>query len=245
MKKDWFKDWFASEYYLKIYEHRDETEAYNLVNLIQRTIEFTTKAKVLDICCGCGRHSLELAKRGYNVTGFDLSEFLILKAKEQRAALNEKNVKLRFLVKDMRKFNFRGKYDIAINVFSSFGYFESDEENFKMFRNTFYSLRGKGFFVFDFLNSGYVRKNLVPETISHIAGIKVIQKRYIENGFVFKNIIIGKEKFFERIKLYTPAELIKILSSTGFKVVKIFGDYYGERFSEENSARIIIFAMKV
>lgn len=245
MKEDWFKKWFASDYYLKVYEHRDEVEAYELVNLIQRTIDLSTKVKVLDICCGCGRHSLELAKRGYNVTGFDLSNFLILRAKERAATLNERGIKVQFLVKDMRRFNFHARYDLAINVFSSFGYFESDKENFSLFHNTFYSLRRKGFFVFDFLNSIYLRKNLIPQTISYVDGLKMIQKRRIEDGFVFKDIIIGREKFFERIKLYSYRELIKALSHHGFKIIKIFGNYYGERFSEENSERMIIFAMKV
>jgi len=244
MKEDWFKDWFASEYYRKIYNHRDEVEAYNLVNLIQRTLNFSTKVKVLDVGCGSGRHSLEFAKRGYDVTGIDFSRYLILQAKEQVSTLNEKNIKVRFIVKDMRKFNFRGRYDIVINVFSSFGYFKTDKENFKVFQNVFYSLKRKGFFVFDFLNSTYLSKNLVAQTILHIDGFKVIQKRHIENGFVYKDIIIGKQKFFERIKLYNKREIVNTLSNFGFCVFKVFGDYYGERFSEENSERMIIFAMK-
>lgn len=244
MKEDWFKNWFASEYYLKIYKHRDEVEAYDLVNLVQRTMNFRTKVKLLDIGCGCGRHSLEFAKRGYDVTGFDLSNFLILRAKEQVATLNEKDIKVRFIVKDMRDFNFRGRYDIAINVFSSFGYFKSDEENFKVFHNVYCSLKRKGCFVFDFLNPKYVRKNLVAQTTSYVDGIKVIQKRRIEDGFVFKDIIIEGKKFFERIKLYNRFELTKALLDCGFGINRIFGDYYGNRFSEENSERMIIFAIK-
>ncbi len=78
----WFEKWFSSKFYLDIYQHRDEEDARQMINLIQRSISVNTKAKVLDIACGSGRHSIELARRGFDVTGLDLSKFLIGEAKK-------------------------------------------------------------------------------------------------------------------------------------------------------------------
>ena len=202
MSKEWFKDWFSNEYYLELYKHRDEKEAIDLINLIQRSINLMNGYKVLDVCCGSGRHSIELAKRGCDVTGFDLSEYLIREANKLRKNIEERNLKLKFLIKDMRNFNFKKSFDVAINIFSSFGYFETDSENFRVFENVNSSLKKNGYFVFDFLNESFLRRNLIKKDFVIINDEKILQERRIENDFVFKDIKIGSKVYNERIKLY-------------------------------------------
>ena len=245
MSKDWYKDWFNNKLYLELYKHRDEAEAKDIVNLIQRCIPLKTNSKVLDVCCGAGRNSLELARRGYQVTGFDLSKFLINEAKKNLQGTIEKSLKIRFLIKDMRKFHFNKKYDIAVNIFTSFGYFESDDENFKVIKNVSDSVRKGGYFVFDYLNSEYLKSNLVTESKDIVNGKIVIQKRRIENNFVIKEIIIGKRKFSEILKLYSVTELKKILKNYRFIVKNVFGDYFGSRYFSRKSKRLIIIAQKI
>lgn len=245
----WYTDWFSSKYYLELYKHRDDEDARNLINLIQRTIHFPTDAKVLDICCGAGRHSIELARRGFNVTGFDLSRYLISAARLSLKKAEEKNLKVRFLIKDMRHFNFKAGFDAAVNVFTSFGYFEDDAENFTVFKNSYSSLSKGGYFVFDYLNEGYLRKNIVPSSRDKFGDKTVVQKRRIENGFVIKEIIIkeaGKERNYREIlKLYTYKQLRSALEQEGFEITSKFGDYYGNSFNAGKSKRIILFARKL
>lgn len=239
-EKNWYEKWFSNKYYLDIYKHRDEKEARDIINLFQRSVHLPSEAKVLDVCCGAGRHSIELARRGYTVTGFDLSEFLVSQAEESLKKAEEKDLKVEFLIKDMKDFSFDKKYDAAINIFTSFGYFETDEDNFKVFCNVEKSLKSGGYFMFDFINSDNLRNTLVPSSEDEYEGEKVIQKRYIANGFVFKDIHIGNEKYTERLKLYTKDELGKALTDAGLEPVNLFGDYYGSSFESEESRRVIL-----
>jgi SAM-dependent methyltransferase len=245
LSKDWYKDWFNNKLYLELYKYRDEAEAKDIVNLIQRYIPLKTNSKVIDVCCGAGRNSLELAKRGYQVTGFDLSKFLINEAKKNLQEVMEKSLKVRFLIKDMRKFNFNGKYDIAVNIFTSFGYFDSDAENFKVIKNVSNSVRKGGYFVFDYLNAEYLKSNLIAESKDIINGTSVIQKRRIEDNFVIKKIIIGNRIFSEILKLYSFTEIKKFLKNYRFIVKNVFGDYFGSRYFSRKSKRLIIFAQKI
>lgn len=243
-KSEWFRKWFSNKYYLELYRHRDDKEATDLINLIQRSVPLSSGAKVLDVCCGAGRHSIEFAKRGFDVTGFDLSGYLIGEAKKSKKNLNEKNVKVKFLIKDMRNFNFRSSFELALNIFSSFGYFETDEENFSVFKNVKSSLNKKGYFVFDFLNEAVLRNNLVKKDFMIISGKKVYQERRIENNFVYKDISLGGNVFTERIRLYSCAEIRAELEKTGFNVRKVYGDYFGNKFLLNKSNRFILIAQK-
>ncbi|MCE1164606.1 MAG: class I SAM-dependent methyltransferase [Bacteroidetes bacterium] len=244
-KKNWYEEWFSNKFYLELYSHRNEKEARDLINLIQRNVQIDSGSKVLDVCCGSGRHSLEMARRGYDVTGIDLSRYLISEAKKSHRKSEERGLKARFLIRDMKNFSFVHKFDAAINVFSSFGYFEKNSDNIKVFRNISGSLKKDGCFVFDFLNEGYVRKALVPYDEEMHNGIKIIQKRHITDGFVYKDIIIGKSVYSERIRLYRFSAIKGMLKETGFKILCVFGDYLGNKFHSINSKRLIIFSKKV
>ncbi len=221
----WYVNWFSSKLYLELYKHRNEDDARNLINLIQRIIPIKKDDKVLDVCCGAGRHSIELARRGFDVTGFDLSKFLISEAKKTFKSIPEKNVKTKFLIKDMRSFNFNKSFDAAVNVFTSFGYFDDDEENFKVIKNVSNSLKSKGYFVFDFLNGVYLKKNVVPFDRKMFQGKEFTQRRKIENNFVRKEITIksGSKKFSyeEVLKLYDLSSLKKALKKNSF-TIKLF-----------------------
>ncbi|MCX7834190.1 MAG: class I SAM-dependent methyltransferase [Ignavibacteria bacterium] len=256
LMNDWFEKWFSSEYYFELYKHREEKDTRTLVNLIQRNIDCSNKSTLLDICCGAGRHSLEFARRGYDVTGFDISPFMISKAKLALKSNKEIGLKIKFLIMDMRNFNFDNSFDIAVNIFSSFGYFTDDDENFSLFQNVKSSLKKNGYFIFDFLNRYYVIKYLVPITKTTLGDKIILQKRRIENNFVFKDIYICKKyqfkecvrrkpDFMERIKLYGFTEIRNELRKNNLEIIEIFGDYYGNKYNELNSKRLIIFAKKV
>lgn len=246
--KSWYKEWFSNKFYLQLYSHRNEEDARYLVNLFQRSVSISTKARVLDIACGAGRHSLELARRGFDVTGFDLSKFLISEAKKSLKDSKEKNLRVKFLIHDMRNFNFNNSFDAAVNFFTSFGYFKNDSENFSVIKNVSDSLRTDGYFVFDFLNKKYLKKNLVPYSKNSHGNLTVIQKRKIENDFIMKEINIkdktGSHNFSEVLKLYSVYEFKKVFNSYNLKIQTLLGDYFGNKFNESKSPRLIIIAKK-
>jgi SAM-dependent methyltransferase len=244
----WYVNWFSSKLYLELYKHRNEDDARNLINLIQRVLPLKKCDKVLDVCCGAGRYSIELARRGFEVTGFDLSKFLISEAKKNFKNLPEKYIKAKFLNKDMRKFDFKHSFDLAANLFTSFGYFSDDEENLLVIKNVSASLKKNGYFVFDFLNGNYLRKNIVPYDKKMFLGKEFTSKRTIEGDFVRKEITVksGSKKinYEEVLKLYEIETLKKIFMKNSLKVIYSFGDYYGNKYSKEKSQRLILIAQK-
>ena len=244
----WFEKWFSSKFYLELYQHRDEEDARWIINLLQRSISVDTRSSVLDIACGSGRLSLELARRGFNVTGFDLSKFLIGEAKKGLKESKEKDLKVKFLIKDMRYFNFNNSFDIAVNIFTSFGYFDNDLENFSVIRNVSDSLKTGGYFLFDFLNKRYLEENLISLTKQKHGSTSVIQRRKIEDGFVKKSITISEgdkiSEFNETLRLYSLVEFKKAFKGYGLKILYLFGDYFGNKFNENKSQRLIIIARK-
>lgn len=235
--------WFDSPYYIDVYSHRDENEAVDFADLIESEINPNKNWKILDFCCGSGRLSIELAKRGYNVDGFDLSERLLSIVEDES---RKKNLNLNLEVCDMRKFNRITHYDLTINFFTSFGYFDAVENN-KVISNMCNSIQNNGWLVFDFFNSTYVQNTLVEKDERIENDLRIIQKRWIEGERINKEIIIRKNgdsnKFFESVQMYSSEELINMFENSGMKIQKVFGDYKGSEFSNE-SPRTIIFAQK-
>lgn len=183
------------------------------------------------------------------MTGFDLSKFLISEAKENLRNAKEINLHVKFLIKDMRSFNFKNSFDIAVNIFTSFGYFENDLENFSVIENVSRSLKKNGYFLFDFLNKTYLEKNLVPFSKEKVGNYLMKQKRRIENGFVMKEILVESKnkvmRFEEKLKLYSASDFKKKFESYGLIIKHLFGDYYGNKFHENKSQRLIIIAQKI
>ena len=245
----WYKEWFSSKFYLKLYRHRNDEDARNLVNLIQRTLPLKKDDRVLDIACGAGRHSLELARRGYKVTGFDLSSYLINEARKLCSKAPEKDLHVDFLINDMRNFNFNEKFDLAVNLFTSFGYFEDDKENFRVIKNASDSIKKGAWFVLDFINKEHIIENIVPYSRNKIGDEVLHQRRKIDGDFVVKDIRIisgSKElKYKEVLKLYSLSELKKAFNSFNLKIIKKYGDYFGNPYNLKESKRIILFAQKL
>ncbi len=244
ISKDWFKNWFNSHYYLLLYKHRDLEEARKFFHLIKHIVPIQKDWKILDFCCGYGRLSKILAEEGYHVTGVDLSDFLIEKAKEN---FKIQNLKGDFKICDIRDFKEVEKYNLALSFFTSFGYF-SDEDNKKAFINLCSSVIKSGWIVFDYFNPDFVTKNLNEFEKSTFDTFDVIIRRNINNNRVNKIITIIKdahtEEFAESIRIYTRGELVSLFEENNFIVKGIYGDYDGSTLLE-SSPRLIIFAQKL
>jgi SAM-dependent methyltransferase len=236
---DWFEEWFGEDY-LRIYQHRDETEAEHVVELITRQLEGQDIRAVLDLGCGAGRHSRALCERWWTV-GLDLSAALLKIAR--REMLDAPYVRA-----DMRELPFAPEsFDLVVNLFTSFGYFEDDRENERVLVRVSDSLRRGGTLVIDFLNASQVRSGLVPYDERVENGITIEQTRAIspDDRFVEKKIRLrerGKE-YIERVRLLSPRDLERMLDVAGFTVDTRVGDYAGSPWSE-TSPRTILFASR-
>lgn len=245
MTSEWFKDWFETDEYLKVYRHRNESDAEDLINLIINNVSLPKSSQILDMACGTGRHSMLLAKMGFEVSAVDLSENMLAVA---RNTAEIENLKIKFIKSDLRNFVHPGRFDLILSLFTSFGYFENDEENFKILRTAYEHLKNKGYLVLDFFNKYYIELNLIEESFDKIDNIEIIQKRKIDGLRVVKEISIKKndhsKNFYESVRMYNKDELISELVRIGFVIEKTFGDYLGNKFDQHSSPRIILIAKK-
>ncbi len=245
MKSEWYKDWFNNDEYLIVYKHRDKLEAEILKNLVLKNVGREKIKFVLDMACGAGRHAISFAQEGFDVTAVDLSKNL-LKTAKSNAVLEKVNVD--FIISDIRDFHSEKKFDLVLNLFTSFGYFERDEENADVFRKAFDVMNNGGWFVLDYFNKNYILNNLIPITVENIGGRRITQTREIKNNRVEKNINIknnGKETYFlESVRLYSKDEIVNMLKRTGFKILNNFGDFDGSNFDIDTSPRLILISKK-
>ncbi len=241
----WYKDWFQDANYRMMYEHRDEGEAETAVELIEQTVGRDPGRSVLDVACGSGRHSIAFARRGYRVTGIDLSPTLLEQARTQAQALG---LNITFLQNDMRDIP-DGTFDLAVNLFTSFGYFEKDEDNAEVIRNVAAHLVAGGWFVIDFLNALWVREHLIEHDTRVVGtGIHVEQTRWIEAGRIEKRILIRSageaREYIESVRLFDYADFERMLHDAGLELQHAFGSYSGAALDLETSPRLIMFTKR-
>jgi SAM-dependent methyltransferase len=236
---DWFEEWFGEDY-LNIYQHRDETEAEHLIELIASNLAGRDINSVLDLGCGAGRHTKVLCERWWTV-GLDLSMALLKVARRESPDAP-------YVRADMRELPFAEEsFDLVVNLFTSFGYFENDGEDARVLSCVRTAIRPGGTFVIDFLNASQVRNELVPYDERVENGITIEQTRTItpDDRFVEKTIRLrerGKE-YIERVRLLSASDLERMLTTAGFEVEKLFGDYSGGSWLED-SPRTILFASR-
>lgn len=241
----WYKDWFNSEHYIRVYSHRDESEALKLVELISKNLDLKENSSVLDMACGAGRHAIVFAKKRFNVTAVDLSYRLISGAIENA---KQSGVKIDFILSDILEFSSSKKYDLVVNLFTSIGYFDSDEDNYAVINKAYSLLVNGGYFVLDYFNKDFLLKHLIPFTVFSEDGFRISQNRVIEGNRIVKKIVIENssttEEFHESVRLFSYDEIISCINDTGFKLINCYGNYNGNEFSRENTSRLIIFAQK-
>jgi len=218
---EWFKQWFGEEYHA-LYSHRDEQDARRAVALIRKAVSWEPGAWILDLGCGPGRHAAELARSGARVVGFDLSRAMLRRAHERNSVALVRG--------DMRALPFHsGSFALAVNLFTSFGYFLDDAEHARVVRQVATALAPGGHFVLDYLNADHVRRTLT--VTERAVGRDVFVTRRIDAGsrFVIKEIELRDEgrRFQERVRLYGPDELAALFAGAGLDVVARFGDYDG------------------
>ena len=237
--KEWFAEWFNSPYYHILYQNRNDEEAQLFMRHLMDNLDVKQGENLLDLACGKGRHSIYLNELGYNVTGVDLASDSIAHAKEF-----EKEG-LRFFEHDMRAV-FPEKFDIILNLFTSFGYFQSLEENVQVLQSLKQMLKFGGRLVIDFLNVQWVKSTLVESAVKTIDGIHFTITKEIKNGIIYKHIAIddlGKHfQFEEKVQALDLKTFEKLFKAAGYTVCNTFGDYYLNPYKENSSERLILVA---
>jgi SAM-dependent methyltransferase len=236
-QSNWFASWFDTPYYHILYKDRNYREAQIFMDNLTHYLNLPEKAKVLDLACGKGRHSIYLNQLGFDVIGADLSENSIEEANKNA------NATLHFEVHDMRE-PFEAKFDAIFNLFTSFGYFENDSDNLKTLVAIKNSLTEYGFAVIDFMNANQVIANLVPEEIKTVDGIDFHIKRYVKDNHIYKEIDFEdkgeKFHFTEKVKALTLVDFQEMMQQAGIYLLDIFGDYKLKKFHKSTSERLIM-----
>ena len=247
----WYKRAFRLDY-LQVYTHRNDEEARKQVDFLTQTLGCKPPTDVLDLGCGDGRHSLELARRHFRVTGLDLSEELLTRARERATAAG---LAIHFHQGDMRDIPFESTFDLVVNFFTSFGYFDSDAENTRVLRAIARALKPGGRFLMDYLNRSSVIHSLKPHDLKEENGRRIEQNRWISGNpdvpgepvRINKRVTIedeqGKREYEESVRMYTLDELTSMLMDAGIEIERTFGDFNGSPFGDQ-TPRLVVWGWK-
>lgn len=234
---NWFASWFDTPYYHILYKDRDNAEAQVFMDNVTNYLNLPENAKILDLACGKGRHSIYLNKLGYDVTGADLSENSIAAASEFS------NDTLHFTEHDMRE-PFNERFDAIFNLFTSFGYFEDGNDNLKTLIAIRDSLTEYGFAVIDFLNVHRAIHNLTPNEVKTVEGIDFHIKKYVDNNTIIKDIRFedkGKEYHYtEKVRALTLTDFETMMDKAGIYLLDVFGSYKLQPYCTKESERLIM-----
>lgn len=238
----WFKDWFNSPYYHILYAHRSEEEAAAFIEKLCKHLQIPVGANVLDVACGKGRHSKTLARLGYNVTGIDLAQNSINEARQHTCN------NLHFDIWDMRQTYKSGHFDVVVNLFSSFGYFDTYEEDIAAIQAMYNNLKPGGWLVIDYINTQCAITNLKPREIIQRGETQFHISKKVENGFIKKQISFladgENHEFEEKLKVINLITFEGMLKQTGFTLKEVLGDYSLQPFDARRSPRLILVAQK-
>jgi SAM-dependent methyltransferase len=246
-RSEWFRDWFDCNYEL-VYNHRTEDEAENFVNHWPFDWKSLVGKWALDVGCGNGRFSRSIKRRGMNIAGVDLSHDQLQLA----AAKNCDTAGINLLRADMRHLPFKRDFNLVVSLFTSFGYFETDDEHQQFLSALFNLLKPSGLTVIDLpcreYAVGEVETN--PMTIREINGEQVIEKRSLSHGNLRmeKEIMLesnGKVLHYrESVRLYSAKEFLAMTSNAGMgQIEPLWGDYSGGEMSV-TKPRMVYFGRK-
>jgi len=214
------------------------------VESILKMMDLKPKSKILDLCCGYGRHSIEFAQRGFQVTGYDLSDFFIEKAKKDSSDLG---LKIEFVKGDMRRLPFDNQFDAVVNIFTSFGFFDKESDDLKVTKGVSRALKKGGLFLLDLKNREYVIRNFQRRRWRQQEDFIMLEDNFFDlftsrweltRTLLFEN---GrkKENSFS-LRMYTFTEILDLLKKSGFILESVYGDFDFREYSLDSPRMILI-----
>lgn len=243
-------EWFENEKFWTnfgpiMFDAQRWAEAPDVAESVMHIAGLSKGAKILDAGCGCGRISVELAALGLDVTGVDLMQPLLDAAKE---TAEDEGVSLELVQSDLRNFSSDKQFDAAVNLYTSFGYCASIEEDTKILRNIAKSLKNGGWFIMECISRETAIQNFIEGEWFERAGKIVLTEFSVEGaweGLKSHWILIDKETgekydhtFVQR--LYSAVELKRILLSAGFSSCEIYGDFDFSPYNEKMRTMVLV-----
>jgi SAM-dependent methyltransferase len=209
-------------------------------------VDVTAGDAVLDVPCGPGRHSVAFAERGVEVTGVDATEPYV---EEARSRATEAGVDVEFVEADMREFARAGAFDLAVNLFTSFGYFEDRADDERVARNLHDSLAPDGTLVMDMASKETLARDFRERTWDDFADGYVLEERTVSDDFswienTWHLVVDGDVREFDvSHRLYSAYELTALLERVGFSQVDAYGTLDGDAFDHE-AERLLVVAQR-
>ncbi len=243
--RDWFREWFDSPFYHKLYFERNQKEAADFIHRLLALLMPPAGSFLLDVACGRGRHARILSEAGYDVTGIDLAPGSIAFANQFA------DEHLHFFVHDMRHLLCTNCFDYAFNFFTSFGYFETQREHLNAVHTIGAALRPKGIFVLDYLNAPHVRANLVPNEVRTMGDTTYTITRWCDGKHFYKRIVISDRTltsplaYTEKVAVFLPKDFEALFEPNGLRIRQLYGDYALDPYDPERSPRLLIIADKI
>ena len=235
----WFQDFFDEEY-LKFDQH-GETPAE--VDFIERILDLPSGSRLLDLCCGYGRHAIELARRGYRVTGYDLSPVMLARAQKNA---KQAGVEVKWREGDMRALELEEGFDGIINMFTSFGYFEQEDENFRVLKAVGAALKPGGRFLIETVNRDFIVRHFLSRVWFRAGEMTVLEERAFDpissRSLVDVTVIEdGREKRFQHsVRVYSYTEMEMLLAASGLRTAEVFGDFDGSAYTWDEPRMIVL-----
>jgi SAM-dependent methyltransferase len=247
MMKD-IKSWHEDDYFWEtwgpvMFTPQKIADAVEEIDQVIKLLSIKRRDCVLDLCCGIGRHSLELARRGYQVTGVDRTTGYLDKARKQA---KEESLDIEFVQGDMRLFSRPGTFDIAISMYTSFSYFENPQEDKRVVENVFESLKTGGRFIIQMHGKETLAKIFTErrwnenkeDGVIVLYEMKVSQNwSWMENRWI---MLKGNKRIENKLshRLYAGSEIAALVRDCGFTRVDVYGDLEGNPY--DHTARQLV-----
>lgn len=218
------------------------------VRFLSKTLKLRNGAALLDVPCGTGRHSVLFARNGFKVTGVDINSDCLKRAKENRG-----KAKVDFRQGDMANLrSFKGKFDAVVNLFTSFGYFSTDQKNKAVLRELISTLKPGGKIALQLVNRDWLMKAYRPVDWRSSDGTFTLEARrydpktkYNEAQRIVMDESTGRAKrYFHQTRLYSKPEMVALMRECGLRKVRVYGDHTGAEFSKYKSSHPIYLGEK-
>ena len=245
---DWYRSFFGDEWLRFVAQRIPAEQTTREVDFIVETLALEPPASVLDLACGHGRHSLELARRGYEVTGLDLSEAALRVARD---AARDAGLDVTFVHADMRELDSEAQFDAVVNWFTAFGYFEDDGQDQRVLERVARSLKPPGRFLIDTISPLWLFRHFEANSWTELEdGSLLLQQRAYEpltgRNHVTWTLVHAdgsRQELRHSVRVYTLVELTQMLARAGLQVERTWGDAAGSPYGLD-TPRMIVLAQK-